>query len=289
MNAAEFKRATRTISEAGESLTDWLRVSATTLHRWEAGQAKIPRGRVRQIEWLLRLVENNSRMASSGLAECEWKPTLPAFSDKPSRSELSTLNQKYEQVIKEAQSHQRECPVCAARADFAEKHLEPLPPFPSVGVFGRMADAVLRWTPEGFLPVVLGAVGLGGIVSLRFLFLLPFLVIRWPGLPSALETVGLGLLAILTAAAAGAAGGLAVSISRPLLRHLGTVGDYITGVVAVFAYMSALVVVAPLAFDDALVEEPGDWLVIAGLSVFFGLVATFGWRREDKKDLAGTA
>jgi hypothetical protein len=285
MDATEFQHARRTISEAGESLTDWLRVSHNRLIEWETGKRKIPRGRVRQIEWLLRLAENNKRLEASGLPECEWMRNVPAVIQNPWTADLANAKKELEEFDKRAEVHQQECPLCNARRAYAEKHLEPLPPFPDSNIVVRVSDR----TPDWLLPVLIGAVGLGGIVLLRLLYLLTFLFIHWPGLVPALERFGMALLAVLAAAAAGAAGGLAVSLSRPLLKHLGALGDYMTGIVAAFAYLSALVVVSPLAFNEALAGEPTDWRVIAGLSALIGVAMTFGWRRDDRRERAGTA
>jgi len=118
-----------------------------------------------------------------------------------------------------------------------------------------------------------GALVLGAIVSVRILFALPVLFSS-PGV------LGGALLAVGAAAGAGAFGGIAFSLTRPVLRKLGRPGDYLTGIVCVFAYMGALAVAAPNAFGEPLIHDSSEWVIFSIVSLFFGLVIGHSWFRQ---------
>jgi hypothetical protein len=48
--------------------------------------------------------------------------------------------------------------------------------------------------------------------------------------------------------------------------------------------MFALVLVAPVAFGESLLENPDDWVLLTGLAAFFGLVGAFAYRRNERTD-----
>ena len=63
------------------------------------------------------------------------------------------------------------------------------------------------------------------------------------------------------------------------LFALSFVGAYLTGIVCVFAYMGALLIAAPVAFGEPLVEERSDLVVFVVVSLFFGLIMGHSWFR----------
>jgi hypothetical protein len=84
--------------------------------------------------------------------------------------------------------------------------------------------------------------------------------------------------AMLVAATAAAAGGLAFSLIRPGLEPLGGVGDVLTGMVCVAAYMLAISAAAPTAFGapavGGIVEAVGAAVLC---SLLFGPVVGLTW------------
>jgi hypothetical protein len=103
-----------------------------------------------------------------------------------------------------------------------------------------ITDRFPRWSQ----PALLGAFILGGIVSLRLLFVLPALFTDPPIVREALVVVMIG-------AAGGAAAGLVYSlIGRPLLK-VTAVGPYLTGIVTVAGYMGALALLVPYVDPEA--------------------------------------
>ena len=108
---------------------------------------------------------------------------------------------------------------------------------------------------------------------MRIGFALPFVVTRPRLLAGA-------IVAVLAAAGAGAAGGLAYSATRPILRRLGRPGDYLSGIVCVSSYMGAVALVAPIAFGESPIEDRTDLLVFAVVSVGFGLLVGHSWFKE---------
>lgn len=101
-----------------------------------------------------------------------------------------------------------------------------------------------------------------------------------PLLLSAPTKFGEALVAVVTAAGAGAAGGFAYTLTRPTLQRLGRLGDYLTGIVCVFAYMGALVLVAPVAFGEGIIEDRVGLISFVVVSTFFGLVVGHTWFRR---------
>jgi hypothetical protein len=127
--------------------------------------------------------------------------------------------------------------------------------------------------PAWARPAVLGAGIVSAIVALRLIFSFPALATH-PGLLA--EALG----ALLIAAAAGAFGGFAFSLTRPGFLRLGRIGDYLSGVVCVFAYVGALVLAAPYAFGDPIVTRASDWMTVGVVAVIFGLVIGHSWLRQ---------
>jgi drug/metabolite transporter (DMT)-like permease len=119
-----------------------------------------------------------------------------------------------------------------------------------------------------------GAVLLAVLVLLRVVFSLPRLI----NAPSELAAAGLALIA---AAAAGAIGGFAYSLTRPAFKRLGRPGDYLTGIVCVFAYVGSIALVAPFAFGERIVEDRAGWVLMAIVSVVLGLFIGHSWFRPE--------
>jgi hypothetical protein len=152
------------------------------------------------------------------------------------------------------------CEVCGARQAWLDEHCGPPLDMPRAS-WTRAFEWVLalpRWT----WPSVFGALVVGGFVVVRAVLV----VLTNPA------RLGEAVFAVIAAAGAGAMGGLAFSLTRPLLRRLGRAGDYLSGVVAVCGYMGSLALVAPIAFGETMIDGREDLSVFGILCVMFGLV-----------------
>jgi len=85
-------------------------------------------------------------------------------------------------------------------------------------------------------------------------------------------------LAVGAAVTAAFVGGLVHGISRPMLRRLGTLGDYLSGVVLLYGYLGSLMLASPFVFERSAIpkswSEAGIWL---GLATVLGLCAGRFW------------
>jgi DNA-binding transcriptional regulator YdaS (Cro superfamily) len=263
VNAIELQEAQRRLGQSDEELAASLGVSPDTVRAWAAGRATVPRRHGQQIEWLAAGAEREAALRSSGLPECAWmhEHVAEPFPDDPDAA------LKHPEA---GEQHAEVCRVCVAREQFLAERFGPMPPLPQ-SAWMRLFAWVER-VPSWARPAAVGAAILGAVVSLRVVFAIPLLI-------SAPAKFGEALLAVAAAAGAGAVGGFAYSLSRPALRRLGRLGDYLTGIVCVFAYMGALAVVAPLAFGERVIEDQTSLTIFVVVSVFFGLVMGHTWFR----------
>jgi hypothetical protein len=136
--------------------------------------------------------------------------------------------------------------------------------------------------PPPFMPAALGAAFLGGIVSLRVLFVVAFALVGGSGVAPAAGLLGEGIVAAAAAALAGASGGLMIPLLRPWFKRLGPVGDYLTGIAVVWAYLVTLGLVAPVAFGERILED--GYLPFALIyGAVLGAFGAFMHRREQSK------
>lgn len=264
MTAAEFNAARRALGQTDDQLAAELDVTPGVVRAWAAGSTRIPRRCAEQIRWLEALAERDAALRASGLPDCEW---MREEEERPLPSDTDALLQR----AKAMTAHAQACPVCTARERYAREHCSSMPALPQPG-WMRILGWVER-VPAWARPAAVGALLLGAIVSLRILFALPFLF-------SAPAKMGAALVAVLSAAGAGAAGGASYSLTRPTLRKLRRPGDYLTGIVCVFAYMGSLALVAPYAFGERLIDDRAGWVIFSIVSIFFGLVVGHSWFRE---------
>jgi hypothetical protein len=82
--------------------------------------------------------------------------------------------------------------------------------------------------------------------------------------------------------AGGAAGGLALSLTRPFLRKLGAPGDYLSGIVAMGGYMGAMLVMFSALPGKPVIENASDAILYAVITVGFGLLGAYSWRRKNR-------
>ena len=263
VNTTEFQAMRQRLQQSDEELADFLGVSPGTVLAWIEARREVPRRYAQQIEWLAASAEREAALRDSGLPECHW---MQAHVAKPLADDQDAVLKH----VKAANDHVEGCPVCRAREQFIEERFGPMPPMPQSG--WMRVFAWIERIPPWARPAAVGAAILGAIVSLRVAFALPVLF-------SNPDKLGEALLAVAAAAGAGAAGGFAYTLTRPSLRRLGRIGDYLTGIVCVFAYMGALALVAPLAFGERLIKDRAGLIVFVVVSAFFGLVVGHTWFR----------
>ena len=261
--ATEFNAARQILALTDDELAIELGVTPAVIRAYGAGSARIPERHALLLAWRVAVEERTAALRESGLPECEW---IKAYEDAPAPTDIDVQLRQ----LKEVETHITTCDVCIARQRFENDRFGPMPPLPVSG-WARAFSWIDR-VPSWARPAAVGAAILAGIVSLR-------LVLALPSLFRAPEKLGGLLIAIVAAAAAGAAGGLAYTLTRPTLRKLGVVGAYLSGIVCVFAYMGALLIAAPVAFGETLVEERSDLVVFIVVSLFFGLIMGHSWFR----------
>lgn len=173
--------------------------------------------------------------------------------------------------------HAADCPVCQKRAEFLKQRFPPMDPYPMrrktallVGAFGWFERL-----PKWLQPAAAGAALLA--------------IMTLPGAAMGALTQGpddpsmywIAPLATLVASGAGAVGGLVYSFLGRPLRRFGLFGDYAAGIVAVLGYMGAILVPAQLFFDEPVVGGPEGTVIFLLVSVFFGLVVGYQFRKLD--------
>jgi hypothetical protein len=265
MTPEEFREARQVLRETDDELASTFGVTPDVIRAWSRGTVRIPRRDAQYITFRVAAAERSDALKESGLPECEWMLT----NDVP--FETGTA----EELVREAETlerHFQACPACQAREKYVTERFGPMPSPPSAG-FLRLFEWV-EHVPPIARPAAVGAALLATVVLLRVVFSLPRLLRT----PSELTGAALGLV---SAAAAGAIGGFAYSLTRPTFKRLGRPGDYLTGIVCVFAYLGSLAFVAPFAFGEAIVDDRGGWVIMAIAAVFFGLIIGHTWFRSE--------
>jgi hypothetical protein len=264
VNATELRQARTTLGQSEEELAANLGVAPDLVRTWGTGRTAVPRRYAQEIEWLVAVAEREDALRTSGLPECGW---MEAHVQKPLPDDPDQIPAHLETGNRHAET----CDVCVARDRFVAERFGPMPPMPQPGWM-----RVVAWferVPSWARPAAVGAVILGAIVSVRILFALPLLF-------SVPAKLGEALLAVFAAAGAGAVGGFAFTLTRPRLRRLGRIGDYLTGIVCVFSYMGALALVAPVAFGERVIKDQASLIIFVVVSAFFGLVVGHSWFRD---------
>lgn len=261
MRIEEFAELRSRIPESDEHLADQLGVPAERLRAWRAGTERIPRFEARLVRFLAASAERGRALEESGLQPCAWMVDFDA-------AELPDDLDAMEAELQRAEQHHATCAQCLARERFIDERFGPMPPYPMKGWMSVFA--LFERLPSSLRPAALGASALAAIVSFRVLFAVPAIIAK-PALTGEL------LLAVLAAAAAGASGGLAFTAVRPAFKRLGRPGDYLTGIVCVGAYLTSIMLVAPIAFGKSLMTGPAAWFSLAFTTLLFGLIIGHSW------------
>ena len=263
MTADQFDAARATLGLSDDHLAADMGVTPDIVRAWSSGAARIPPRYAQHLAWLVAAHERQAALAASGLPECDWLTSHSALSPGASR----------EAMVKDADAvmkHLGSCSVCLARQRYVDQRFGPMPGLPRPAWL-----VVFEWIeriPPSFRPAVVGASLLAAATSVRVILAIPSLFSN-PGRLAA------ALVAVAAAGAAGAVGGFAYSLTRPSLKALGRPGDYVSGMVAVGAYMGAIVLAAPFAFGRPIIEGTSDLVIFAILTVAFGLFVGHHWLR----------
>lgn len=261
MQLAEFDSLRAQIRESDDDLSAELGVPVAKLERWRTGAERIPRFEARLLRFIAASAVRGRALEESGLPECAW---MAAFDEADLPDDMDAISA----ALDRSEEHHATCPQCQARERFVDARFGPMPPYPTKG--WMTVFATFERIPEPVRPAAVGAAALAAIVALRAAFAVPAIIAK-PAMAVEL------LVAVLAAAAAGASGGFAFTLVRPTLKTLGRLGDYLTGIVCVGAYMTSLTLVAPLAFGEPLVEGRVGWIAVGIASIFFGLVIGHSW------------
>lgn len=285
MNRDEFRAAIGTLKSAGTDIGEALGVSSAKVSQWERGASRVPRIRARQIKWLLKANEDRERRAAAALPHCDWADGLTErYQERlTATAKGAGVLEAVEAYTAEMDEHRSRCPTCSSNQEWEDRHLSNLGPFPMPGLIGFFMGIFGR-VPQQFHYALLGGLFLGGIVALRLAFLVVVVVFRFPGVAESLRLLGGGVTVVVAASAAGAAGGLVIPLTAPLRRTMGMMGDYLTGVLVMEAYMWSIAGILPLAVGGSAIGDMGGWKSLSLFAAGFGLAGAFMHRRNQKKD-----
>lgn len=250
-----------------EELSDYTDISIPLLRKWER-TGDVPRGERRTIEWGLWAIRRDRVLEESGLPECEW---LEENVDEDSVPDWQVLEQHFET-----------CDVCAMRDAYIDEHVGPQP----AGLLGRALEWVFDfpdWLQAATMGIAMVLVAKAGFGIAALLGL---------GLVRMDVHFALGaLLLLVVAVVGGGAGGVVYHLTRRF-RERGTVGHYISSILAVYGYLGALMAMGAVAIAVAgreavgediyeMVAEPVGWIIWLVLGAFFGIALGRGLRSAD--------
>lgn len=258
MQTNEFDvRAARERLDLGpEALAAELRVTEGEVCAWENGTIRIPRNARKLLEYRVALAAWDAGMRASGLPECEW------LKSERARAVLPLDHEEMIRLATTVKAHMQACEVCTARERWAKEHLPSYPMPPAEGAVAA-ATLMIQRLPPWARPAAWGALVLSAVTGVRGLVML---VLAGWHMRGVLEAAG----AVLLAACAGGVGGLTYSLTRPAMRRLGAVGDYLSGIIAVTAYMGAVLLVLPLFGLEPILSDVAGLVIFAFVSVLFG-------------------
>ena len=281
MRAVDVSNAITKIGVSRGEIAARLGVPLKTLDAWVAG-TKTPRGRAaKQLKWEADEAQRDRAATEAGYARCPWVEEWGVDTD------VSLSLDEMERRTADLDAHEKDCTACKSRRAFLEARFPDASRFP-IGflprVLGALGSAAAK-VPRPLRPPVIGAAALAGIVIVPSAPFVLFFLLR--DVQHAAATLVQWISAVGLASAFGASGGVMFAIVRPITRHLGGVGDYLTGIASAFGYLAALFWAMPKVdpeMEDSLpLDHPFPWVVVVLLSVVFGLAGTYGWKRESKR------
>ncbi len=235
------------------------------LRRYETIAGELPRGLGRRVEFALAAADRRRRVEAEGLI-CPEVRTLERDAPRLEAAEIRA------RLVK-LRAHEQGCDICRRRVAF-EKALPPLPARPLPAHY-RLLRGIARGIaklPRWARPAAVGALLVGALTLARgALTLLGGAEPTWSLIVVIFEGVGIG-------AYGGVVGGVAYALVREPTRPWGRLGDYLTGVTCVYAYLVAFGVPALLFhWDDATFESPVFWILMLVAGAVVGLVIGDRW------------
>lgn len=269
MTGEDLARARALLGLSPGELAAEMGLTEPVVRAWEDGSLRIPQQYALQIVWRAAVAERQAALASSGLPECtwvaRWMDVAPARGPAQ-REHLDALRR-----------HAATCPQCTARARFIEQNFPPMPdlPVPVPVRVMRIAGKALKRLPQWLRAAAVGAVAVG-----------IFTILRVAGMaiageaPSALATLRLILGSIVGGAYLGAVAGITYAIVRDPLRRIGRAGDYVAGILCVWAYLLASVIPMQLFTGRPAFATPEDAAAVAFGGAVVGIIIGHLWFRR---------
>jgi len=273
MTTQEFAVLRTQLQMSDDELAKRLGVRSQLIAKWGDGRIPI----AERFEDALHAIQYGTRaesvLAASGLPHCSVADDV--------RARIASGAALTGAEVRSATRHVRRCPTCQARERYVIDHIGVRKTATRGNVMTRVVGQTLSYAdllPEWARPAALGAALLFGIVAVRIVIPLLFILVLGPHrLIGALQLLGVPFMASL----GGAAGGFGYSFLGRPLRSVPVAGPYLAGVVTVCAYMAALEwVFERLAVP--MITATSDLVIFLGGSVFFGLVMGRMWFRADE-------
>lgn len=269
MTAADLARARAMLGLSPSELAAEIGMTEPVVRAWEDGSLRIPQQYAIQIVWRAAVAERQAALASSGLRECSWvtrwMDAAPPQGGAAQRAHFDSLRR-----------HAAVCPHCTARARFVEQNFPPMPdlPVPPTVRVLRAAGAALKRLPQWLRAAVVGSVVAGVVTVMR----LAGMVAGGDG-PKPLEAVVMLARAIVEGALYGAAAGITYAIVRDPLRKMGRAGDYIAGILCVWAFLLASVLPTAMLTGRPAFATPDDAAALALGGAVVGAIIGHFWFR----------
>jgi hypothetical protein len=269
MTAEDLTRARALLGLSPGELAAEMGLTEPVVRAWEDGSLRIPQQYAIQIVWRAAVAERQAALASSGLPECTWVARWmdvapPRGSGQ--REHLEALRR-----------HAAACPQCTARARFIEQNFPPMPelPIPTPVRVLRAAGKSLKRLPPWLRAAIVGAVAIGVFTILR----VAGMAIGGEG-PSPLDALLLIGGSIIGGAYLGAVAGITYAIVRDPLRKIGRAGDYVAGILCVWAYLLASVIPMQLLTGRPAFATPDEAAAVALGSAVVGVIIGHLWFRR---------
>jgi hypothetical protein len=269
MTAEDLTRARALLGLSPAELAAEIGQTEPVVRAWEDGSLRIPRQYAIQIVWRAAVAERQAALASSGLPECAWVARWMEMTP-------ATGHTQREQVTA-LRRHAATCPQCTARARFIEQNFPPMPDLPMPGPLRalRAAGKALQRLPRWLRATVVGAVAF----TVFSIFQVAGTTMGGEG-PSPLDALRLIGFSFLEGAYLGTVAGITYAIVRDPLRKLGRAGDYIAGILCVWAFLLASLIPSQLQTGRPAFDTPDQAAAVAVGSAIIGAIIGHLWFRR---------
>jgi hypothetical protein len=269
MTAEDLTRARALLGLSPAELAAEIGLTEPVVRAWEDGSLRIPREYAIQIVWRAAVAERQAALASSGLPECAWVARW--------MEETSPAGLTHSDRLAALRRHAATCPACTARARFIEQNFPPMPdlPVPAPLRALRVVGKALQRFPTWLRATVVGA------VTLTTFTLLEIAGITIGGdAPSAADALRRIAFSFLRGAYLGVVAGISYAIVRDPLRKLGRAGDYVAGILCVWAVLLASLIPTQLQTGRPAFASPDQAAAVAVVSALLGTIIGHFWFRR---------